>query len=115
VVDCIFEDLLVQGQQLIKSKYRAGGGTNVSYVAIDIKKQVDEEEEFANAVAAVEKGMEKAVAAEQGQEQIENAMADVLEEVEQDVESGAIITEFKPDHIITDPGCIFQLINFIGY
>lgn len=50
--------------------------------------------------------MENGVATEQEQEQTENAMADEMEGVE------GIITEFNPDHIITDPGLRIPIDQF---
>lgn len=91
------------------SKPSAGGGAGASTTNLE---EVDEEEEFRSVVAAVEDEMENTVVDEEEQEDIEKSMEDKMEGVEQDTQTGGIITQFNPDHIITDPGLRIPIDQF---
>jgi hypothetical protein len=72
------------------------------------------EEEMKNvaAIGQVDKEFENPAAATQVEEDIENAMSVEMEEYEPDARVEGIITQFNPDHIITDPGLRIPVDQF---
>jgi hypothetical protein len=88
--------------------------SNVPYVE-DQGEQADDydsDAEFERAVDAMEEEMEndRGGATIQSEEKIENQMED--ETVESDAQPEGIITQFNPDHIITDPGLRIPIDQF---
>jgi hypothetical protein len=88
--------------------------SNVPYVE-DQEEQADDydsDAEFERAVDAMEEEMEndRGGATIQSEEEIENQMED--ETVESDAQPEGIITQFNPDHIITDPGLRIPIDQF---
>jgi len=112
----------------IRSFWSNGRGSNPSTDlggTVEVENGEQEEDEFYNAVAAVEEEMENAAATEQIQEELEHAttgeqmgeefqndMSAEMEEVERDAETEGIITQFNSDHIITDPGLRIPIDQF---
>lgn len=109
----------------MRSLWSKGSSTNPN-AAGDIEEEVDEDEEFANVAAAIEEEMENGAATEQGQEQTDNAVVEEMgddqgqehsdsDNVVADEMEGVegIITEFNPDHIITDPDASLGIVSFL--
>jgi hypothetical protein len=103
----------------LRSFWSNSRGSNPSAnvgATVDVKNEEQKEDEFYNAVAAVEEELENAAATKQIQEEFEhvvvveqvgdefeNVMSALMEEAEQDAETERIRTQFNPDHIITNP------------
>ncbi|CAD6247299.1 unnamed protein product [Miscanthus lutarioriparius] len=91
---------------------REAAAANVPYVEDQGGEEDDynSDAEFEQAVYAVEEEMEGDRATIQKEEEIENHIE--AEMVESDAQPEGIITQFNPDHIITDPGLRIPIDQF---